>query len=276
MKQKLKSKVLCVVGLIIICIYLFPIYWMVISSLKDMNEIFASRPTLFPEIIRFEAYSYIFSDSLGFYKYIVNSVVISFFAMLLTILIATPAAYALARKKLRGAGLFILFILLIQMFPPNMMVLPIFAIFSQAKLTDSYIGIILANMTTSMPFIILTLRTFFVVLPKELEDAATVDGCGRWGAFVKIICPISKTGIMTSAAFAFVFAWGEFLYSLTLNSSEKYWPITMGMRQLEGQYGTMWPELMAAATVSSMPVILVFLLLQKYIVSGVTAGAVKG
>ena len=131
-------------------------------------------------------------------------------------------------------------------------------------------------MTISVPFCIVVLRTFFISLPKDLEQAALVDGCGIWGTFLRIVLPISKTGVMTCAAFSFVHAWGEFMYSLILLTDQEYWPITLGMRQFDGQYGTQWGEMMAVASVCSLPVIFIFLVAQKYIVSGVTAGSVKG
>lgn len=275
--MKKTSKILLpVAGFVIMCIYLFPIYWMVISSLKNTTEIFAAVPTFFPKEITFESFKNIFSKQSQFQKYILNSVFISSVSMVLTIILSAPAAYGLARKRIKGVGFLIIFVLVVQMFPASMLASPLYSLFSKFGLTDSYTSVIFANMTISIPYCIAVLRTFFVSLPNDLAEAALVDGCGIWGTFLRIIVPISKTGIMTCAAFSFVFAWSEFMYSLTLLNDQKYWPITLGMRLFDGQYGTQWGELMAAATVCSLPVILIFLIAQKYIVSGVTAGSVKG
>lgn len=274
--KKTNKILLPIVGFAIMCIYLFPIYWMVISSLKNTSEIFAAVPTFFPKEITFESFKNIFSKQSEFQKYILNSVLISSVNMVLTILLSAPAAYGLARKKIKGVGVLIIFVLVVQMFPASMLASPLYSLFSKLGLTNSYISVIFANMTISIPYCIAVLRTFFVSLPGDLAEAALVDGCGMWGTFLRIIVPISKTGIMTCAAFSFVFAWSEFMYSLTLLNDQKYWPITLGMRLFDGQYGTQWGELMAAATVCSLPVILIFLVAQKYIVSGVTAGSVKG
>lgn len=275
--MKKTSKILLpVAGFVIMCIYLFPIYWMVISSLKNTTEIFAAVPTFFPKEITFESFKNIFSKQSQFQKYILNSVFISSVSMVLTIILSAPAAYGLARKRIKGVGFLIIFVLVVQMFPASMLASPLYSLFSKLGLTDSYTSVIFANMTISIPYCIAVLRTFFVSLPNDLAEAALVDGCGIWGTFLRIIVPISKTGIMTCAAFSFVFAWSEFMYSLTLLNDQKYWPITLGMRLFDGQYGTQWGELMAAATVCSLPVILIFLIAQKYIVSGVTAGSVKG
>lgn len=275
-KSNTKKIMLTVIGLLIVCIYLMPIYWMIISSLKTNSEIFAAVPTFFPHHPTLDSYRTLFSEQNNFQQYIWNSLIISIATTIFTVILCTPAAYGLARARIKGVTLLIGFVLVIQMFPSSMLSLPLFTLFSKFHLTDSYVGVILANMTISMPFCIAVLRTFFLSLPKELEAAAQVDGCSTWGTFFRIILPLSKTGIMTCAAFSFVFGWGEFMYSLILLNDSRMWPITVGMRQFDGQYGTQWGALMAAATVCSLPVILIFLIAQKYIVSGVTAGSVKG
>lgn len=275
-KHKANRFLLPLAGLLIVGIYLFPIYWMVISSFKTTNEIFAAVPTFFPHEFTLESYKKIFSPQNHFQDYILNSLIISGANLVLTLLVSIPAAYGLARKKIRGISFLLAFVLIVQMFPSSMLSSPLFSLFSKMGLTDSYLSVILANMTISVPFCIVVLRTFFISLPKDLEQAALVDGCGVWGTFLRVVLPISKTGVMTCAAFSFVFAWGEFMYSLILLTDQKYWPITLGMRQFDGQYGTQWGEMMAVACVCSLPVILIFIFAQKYIVSGVTAGSVKG
>ena len=195
--------------------------------------------------------------------------------MIGTVIISTPAAYGIARKKIKGVTVFLFVVLIIQMFPSNMMALPLFAMFTHMRLTDTYLGVILANMTISIPFCILVLRTFFLSMPKDLENAALIDGCTNWGTFFKIILPLSQTGITTCATFSFLFAWGEFIYSLILLNSKDLWPITVGMRGFVGQHGTSWGELMAISVVSSLPIILIFVFTLRYIISGITAGAVK-
>lgn len=274
--RRLKKWLLPIVGFLIICVYLFPIYWMVISSFKTSKEIFATVPTLFPKEFTLNAYRNALAPERGFVRTVFNSTIISSGAMILSLVISVPAAYGLARRKIKGAPLLLAMVLLLQLFPPSVLSLPIFSSFSKLGLVDNYWGVILANMTISTPFIIVIMRTFFVGLPKDLEDAAMIDGCRPWGAFLRVMLPISKAGLATCAIFGFVYAWGEFMYSLILLNNNKYWPITMGIRQYDGNYGTQWSEMMAVATISSLPVILIFLFSQKYIVSGVTAGAVKG
>ncbi|WP_174614664.1 carbohydrate ABC transporter permease [Virgibacillus ihumii] len=270
-----KKWILSCIGLLIVLTFLFPIYWMVISSLKSTSEIFGD-PTLIPKDITFDAYSRLFAQNdINVFIYFKNSMIISLGAMIGTLILGTPAAYAIARKKMKGITLFLLFVLVTQMFPSNMLALPLYTMFAKMNLLNTYLGVIIANMTLSLPFVILVLRTYFLTIPKDLEDAATIDGCSRWGAFVRIILPLAKPGVLTCASFSFLLAWGEFLYSLTMLKQSEMWPITLGMRQFVGQFGTNWAELMALSAISTLPIILIFIFTQRYIVSGITAGSTK-
>lgn len=266
---------LSLVGLLIVITFLFPIYWMVTSSLKPTAEIFGSQ-TLFPKEMKFDAYTKLFTQNdIHVLSYFKNSMIISVGAMVGSVALATPAAYAIARKKMKGITLFLLFVLVTQMFPSNMLALPLYSMFANIGLLNSYLGVIIADMTLSLPFVILILRTFFLAIPAELEDAAAIDGCTRWGAFLRIILPLARPGLLTCASFGFLLAWGEFLYALTMLKKSEMWTITLGMRQFVGQFGTNWAELMALSAVSTLPIILIFIATQRYIVSGITAGSTK-
>lgn len=262
-------------GLAIVCIFLFPVYWMIVSSLKTSTEIFSKPPTLIPREWFWGNYTSLFSNR-DFLVYLKNSCVIAVCSMLCSVLLATPCAYALARKKLRGAGFFLMVIIIIQMVPSNSVALPLYAMFSKLKLTGSYVGIVLANITVSLPFSVLVLRTSFLAVPGGLEDAAFIDGCSAWGAFFRVILPLTTPALLTCATFGFVFAWGEFIYALVLLPDKTFWPLTVGMRTFIGQHGTDWGGLMATAAISSLPILVIFALTQKHIVSGIAAGSVKG
>lgn len=262
-------------GLLIVITFLFPIYWMVTTSLKPSAEIFGT-PTIFPKEINLDAYNKLFTQSeIDVFNYFKNSMIISVGAMIGAVALATPAAYAIARKKMKGITLFLLFVLVTQMFPSNMLALPLYTMFANMGLLNTYLGVIIADMTLSLPFVILILRTFFLTIPAELEDAAAIDGCSRWGTFLRIILPLARPGLLTCASFSFLLAWGEFLYALTMLKDNQMWTITLGMRQFVGQFGTNWTELMALSAVSTLPIILIFIATQRYIISGITAGATK-
>lgn len=278
MKVKSKKNVRILqslIGFVIICVFLFPIYWMVISSLKTSTEIFLKPPTIIPKDWFFGNYTSLFENK-DFLVYLKNSCIIGIFSMISTVCLATPCAYALARKELWGAEFLLLIIIIIQMVPSNSVALPLYAMFSKMKLIGNYVGIVLANITVSLPFVILVLRTSFLAIPKGLEDAAYIDGCSAWGTFFKIIMPLIAPALWTCATFSFVFAWGEFIYALVLLPDKTFWPLTVGMRTFIGQHGTDWGGLMATATISSLPIVVIFALTQKQIVSGITAGSVKG
>ena len=274
MGQK-EKKFAILIALLSAVIMLFPIYWMFITSLKTMGEIYQSPPTFFPVNLTFEAYTSNFIDDTSIYTYFKNSIIIATGSMLLCLLLATPAAYALSRKKIFGKNIIILILLMVQMFPTIILVTPLYLIFSKVGLTNSYIGLILATTTLSVPFAILVLRPLFLGLPKDLEDAALIDGCNKLTTFLRIIIPISRSGLITVGSISFLFAWGELLYPLTLASQDSMRPITVGIYRFVGQYQTDWGSLMAVAFIASLPIIIIFIFLQKYIVSGLTSGAVK-
>ena len=274
-KTRYKSMIRSVLGIVLVLVFLFPIYWMIISSLKSSGEIFKVPPSFVPENIYFENYLALFRNS-DFFNYLKNSTIISVFSMIGAIILAAPMAYALARKRVKGLDALLFFIIIIQMVPGNSMALPLYGMFSKWHITNSYFGIIIANITSSLPFIVLVLRTSFLDISQALEDAARIDGCSAWGTFLKIIMPLTRPALVTCAAFGFIFAWGEFIFALVMLPDKSYWPITVGMRTFIGQHGTDWGGLMATATISSLPVILIFILTQKHIVGGITAGSVKG
>jgi len=244
---------------------------MIISSLKSSGEIFKVSPSFVPENIYFENYLALFRNR-DFFNYLKNSTIISVFSMIGAIILAAP----IARKRVKGLDALLFFIIIIQMVPGNSMALPLYGMFSKWHITNSYFGIIIANITSSLPFIVLVLRTSFLDISQALEDAARIDGCSAWGTFLKIIMPLTRPALVTCAAFGFIFAWGEFIFALVMLPDKSYWPITVGMRTFIGQHGTDWGGLMATATISSLPVILIFILTQKHIVGGITAGSVKG
>jgi multiple sugar transport system permease protein len=191
-------------------------------------------------------------------------------------LLAIPGAYGLARFKLKGSKLFILLFLVTQMLPSTLLLTPLFLTFNKLGLIDTYLAPILADMTIGIPFVILILRTYFLALPKELEDSAKIDGCNAFTSFIRIMLPISYPGIIMCAVFSFLFAWGDLAYSLTFIESENMRSLTAGIYNFIGKYGIQWNCIMAYGTVITLPVLAIFIFLQKYIVSGLTNGAVKG
>lgn len=256
-------------------LFLFPVYWMVITSIKPINELFAKPPTLFPNNPTFEPYIKNFIESQAMLGYIGNSFIISIGTLLLTLLLAAPCAYALARLEIKGKTLILLFLLSAQMLPNIMLAMPLFILFSQINLINSFTALIVANTIFALPFAILVLRPYFLSVPSGLEGAAAIDGCNKFSTFWRIILPLVRPGLLTVGAFCFLFAWGDFLFALVLTTSEEYRPLTLGLYQFTGEYGIEWNNLLAVATIGAIPIILIFMTLQKYIVSGITSGSMK-
>ncbi|GKU82043.1 carbohydrate ABC transporter permease [Niallia sp. NCCP-28] len=166
-------------------------------------------------------------------------------------------------------------LLIAQMLPSIMLALPFFILFSKMQLLNSFLSLIIANTTSSLPFAILVLRPFFMSIPTGLEEAAALDGCNKFKTFYKIILPLVKPGLLTVGSFSFLFAWGDLLFSLILTTDKAIRPLTVHLYTFVGQHGTDWSSLMAVATISIIPIILIFIAFQKHIVGGMTSGSIK-
>jgi multiple sugar transport system permease protein len=260
---------------VIVIAYLFPVYWMAATSLKTNTGIYASPPQIFPWPPMFSSYVDAVIDNPLTLRSIFNSAVVGTGTMLLTLLLAAPAAYALARLELRIGALLMLMLLITQLLPAIVIATPLFVAFSRIQLLNSYPALILADTTFSLPFAVIVLRPFFLTVPRELEAAAKIDGCNQFEAFWRVILPLVRPGLITVAVFAFLMGWGEFLFAMTLSTNESVQPATAALNKFIGQYGTEWNNLMAVATTIAFPIIVVFASLQRYIVSGLTAGSVK-
>ncbi len=263
------------IGTLFVLAYLFPVYWMIATSLKTSGAIFATPPQIVPSPLVFTAYNEAVINNPLTIRAILNSSIISIGTMLLTLLLAAPAAYGLARLKLRGGALLLLLLLVTQLLPAIVIATPLFVIFSRVGLLNSYAALILADTTVTLPFAVIILRPFFLTVPRELEAAAQIDGCSQVGAFWRVVLPLVRPGLITVGVFAFLMAWGEFLFALSLNTNETVQPVTVALNKFIGQYGTQWEKLMAVATTIAVPIIIIFASLQRYIVGGLVAGSVK-
>jgi multiple sugar transport system permease protein len=262
------------IGVVIVAIILFPVYWMVLTSLRTDAEVARTPPQLLPTGIDFSAYSDVLSNP-TVTNAIVDSLVLAVGTMLLTLLLAVPASYALARKRVRGVTWVLLLLLVTQLLPGIAVATPLFILFRQLALLNTYLGLMLAIATLTVPFAILILRPFFLRIPSELEAAALVDGCRPLGAFIRVILPISRPGIVTVGVLSFLLAWGEFLFVLSLTTTNDIQPLTIALTTFSSAEGTEWNRVMAVATIVAIPIALVFVGLQRYVVGGLTLGGIK-
>nr|HET6901947.1 carbohydrate ABC transporter permease [Ktedonobacteraceae bacterium] len=271
--KRLTSMLSTVVGIILTIVMLFPLYWMVANSLETTQQIFRIPALLVPTQPTLEPYLTVWQGQL---PHLLTSLEVAIGAALLSIVIATPAAYALAHFRLRITVLIVFCLLLAQMIPTVTLSTPMFLIFNQFGLLNSTFGLILADSTYAVPFAVLILRAFLLSVPYELAQAAQVDGTGEWGAFIRVILPLVVPGIVTAGLFAFLFAWGDFIYALTLTTTNEIQPVSVSIFTYLGQYNNAWNNAMAVATLASVPAAILLILFQRYITAGLTAGAVKG
>lgn len=262
-----------IVGIIITFLMLFPVYWMLANSFETTQEMFRNPVPVIPTQITLEPYITVWQTQL---PHLITSLTVSLGAAAVAILIATPAAYALVRFRFRFTVLLVFCLLLAQMIPTVTLATPMFLIFNQFGLLNSTLGLILADSTYAVPFAVLILRAFFLSVPYELVQAAFVDGTGEWGAFFRVVLPLVVPGVITAGVFAFLFAWGDFIYGLTLTTNNTIQPVSLSIYTYIGQFSDYWNNAMAVAVLASIPAAILLILFQRYITAGLTAGALKG
>lgn len=277
-RERRKKRIYTLITVVVLVIFLFPIYWMVITSLKSPAEIFAKEPTFFPKKIDFSGYISQLKrgNTVPFWKNLENSLIIATVTTVVVTVLSTLSAYGLARFRQRLNRLTLLVVLITQMIPAVLFLSPLFIILKKLGLLNTLFAPVLYVCIFSIPFCIVTLRPFFLSIPRELEDAAAVDGCGKFATFLRVMVPISYPGIITSAAFTFIWGWGDLMGALTFLQNDKLYPLTVNMYKSITEYGVDWSGLMAFSVILTIPVVLIFVCFQKYLVSGLTSGAVKG
>ena len=284
MNQK-KSETLFrfVIGLLVTLVYLIPLYWMVTTSLKPVDQIFQKPPVLFPTKFQIDSYKQILGLPTGRPEiyinailYLKNSLIIASITTLLTMLMAVPAAYGLSRFKFRGQSAFVLFLLVAQMLPSVLMVIPLFVLFRQWNIINlPYLSVILADTALALPFAIIVLRTSFLQIPAAIEEAAWIDGGSRLQVLYYIILPLIRAGLVAVGVFSFLIAWGEFVFALSFIQNPELQPISIGTFQFIGMYKSNFDSMMAFSTIVAIPAVVAFLFLQRQFISGMTSGSVK-
>lgn len=262
-------------GIVAIVLMGFPVYWMVTTSFKPKGDILSTNPTLLPRSFTFSNYIEAVTKE-GFIRALFNSLIVVFFTVTISLFIALFASIAVARMKFKGKRIYVASILLVQMLPLSALLIPIYLLLSRFNLTDKLSGVILTYLAFVLPFVIWTLRGFLVNIPAELEEAALVDGCTKPQAYRLVLFPLMAPGLVATAIFAFIQAWNEFLLAYILLSSQDNATMPIWLAGFTNRFGTDWGPLMAASTLTALPVVIFFTRIQDKIATGVTAGAVKG
>ncbi|MER5494676.1 carbohydrate ABC transporter permease [Streptomyces sp. NPDC002490] len=260
---------------LLVGVFVFPVYWMFSTAFKEAKDIVTDTPMWFPTSPTFQHFKTA-TEAEGFWTLLRNSLLVTTIAVTLSLLIALFASFALARMRFKGRRGFILAVMIAQMAPWEVMVIAIYLIVRDADMLNSLVPLTIFYMVMVLPFTILTLRGYVAAVPKELEESAMVDGCTRPQAFIKVIFPLLAPGLMATSLFGFVTAWNEFSMILVLNKDLEAQTLPIWLTSFRTTFGDDWGATMAASTIFAIPVLVLFVFLQRKAVSGLTEGAVKG
>jgi multiple sugar transport system permease protein len=269
------GRLLNIIGVVIVlAVVLFPIAWMVTASIRPVSETLQNPPVWLPHEITFAAYRALLSDpkQVG---YFVNTYVISLSTAFLSISLGALAAYGFSRFRIKGAKYILLAMLALQLLPNVSLVLPFFNLAQKLHIHNTYLALIIADTGLALPIAIWLLKSFFDSIPASLEEAAMLDGCSRLQSLWYIVFPLALPGLIGTAVFAFLWAWNEFLFAVVLTTGPDVAPLTVRMSQFFSQYGRNWNDIMTLNVIALVPLLIAFIWLQRWVVEGMTAGAVK-
>jgi multiple sugar transport system permease protein len=259
-------------ALVLVIVFVFPVYWLFIISFKTPEEIFAFPPVWYPESIQFANYGVLFKD--GDAITVWNSLVLASVSTVFAMVLGTIAAYSLVRFKTGGENLAV-WIISQRMMPPVAIVFPVFLLYVYFGWVDTYHGLIILYTAFSLPYVIWMMRGYIEDIPLELEESALVDGCTRWEVLWKVVFPMARSGLFATAVFTFVFAWNDFLFALVLTRTEVT-TYTVQVTHYFGGQSNFWAKIAAMSVLGTIPVFIAVATMQRYLVRGISMGAVKG
>jgi len=262
-------------GVVLVCAVLFfPVYWIVVTALADSN-LRALPPVFWPDSPNWDIFARVAQER-PLLLWLGNSLFIATSAVAISMSVSVLAGYSLSRYSVRGGDALGLFILTAKMLPATLLVIPLFGIFRSVGLIGSSWSVILAHATLIVPFSTWMLKGYFDTVPQELDQAAMVDGCSPLGALFRVILPVSAPGLAATALYGFVLSWSDYVYARTfLTNAQRNWTIIQGLTTMKGEYISGWNEIAAAAIIATLPVLAIYIFLERYLVGGLTAGAEK-
>lgn len=274
--ERSTERLLLIGGFILVAVFaFFPIYWMLITSLTPRDQIFAFPPRFVPTAITFEYYADFFGNP-ALLKYLLNSFIVAGSTALSSVLIGVYAGYSFSKFRYTGRRALMFLILSAQMFPQTLLLITLYLLFARVGLLNSYWALILSFTSFTLPLCVWMLKGYFDTLPDELIEAAKVDGASQFTIIHRILIPIVRPALISTFLFAFIRGWNDFIYALTLGGPE-YMTLPPGLvLTYIGEFQTSWGNLMASSLIVSLPVVLLYILMQRYIVAGLSSGAVKG
>jgi N,N'-diacetylchitobiose transport system permease protein len=262
-------------GVLVFVVMVFPVYWMVSTAFKKPYDILNFTPEFIPSPATLSNFENALNRP-NFWSSVLNSLIVVIAVTAMSMVLAFLAALALAKFRFRGRAAFVVVIIGVQMVPLNALIIPLYILLSRANQVDKLSGVVITYLTFVLPFCVWTLRGFMLGVPRELEEAAMVDGSTRFGAFVRILLPLVAPGLVATSIFAFIQVWNEFIIAYVLLQSQDKQTLPVWLASFTTLRGTEWGPLMAAATLTALPVVIFFVLIHRRIAFGLTAGAVRG
>ncbi|MEW9531485.1 carbohydrate ABC transporter permease [Microbispora sp. NPDC049125] len=278
-RRRLGRGALNAAGVAVFLFAVFPVYWMVATAFKPDDQIFTTRFIPFPSPPTMDHVSRVFTKGVGghsIWQYLLNSTIVALSAVVIGAVFALLAATAVARFRFRFRTSFLILLLIVQMVPAEALLIPLFTMVKRLGLYDQLLGLVVINVGLTLPFSVWMLRTFVAAVPKELEEASWIDGASRFTTFWRVLFPLVAPGLVATSIFSFITTWNEFVYALTLIGDQGKYTMPVALQFFVGQRSTDWGGIMAASTLMTVPVLAFFLLVQRRMVSGLVAGAVKG
>lgn len=280
MQNKTKLRLLrvakAVTIIILVIIITFPIYWMVVTALTERNAIL-NNDSVFLNIENTTLSNFqTIIESKPLLTWFSNSTVVTISSAFIAVIVSILAGYCISRYRYKGVNVMSFSLLLIRMLPETLLVVPLYIMFAKAGLINRHLALVISNITFAVPFSVWMLKGYFDGIPTSLEEAARIDGCNRFQALWKVVVPLALPGIAATSIYCCIICWSEFMFARLFIKQATKWTITVGVASLVGEYTIIWGEIMAAAAITAIPIALVFIVVQKYMVSGMTSGAVKG
>ncbi len=275
-KKGVATQVLTYAAIIVITLLtIYPVLVVISVSLRPSDALYSTSLSLIPDGATLKAFRVVLLER-GFLLWMRNSLIVSAAVTIFGVALASTAGYAFSRFRFPGRKLGMVGLLVTQMFPATMLLLPLFVLMRNLGLVDTLMGLVLAYSATVLPFTIWTMKGYYDTIPRDLEEAAMVDGSTSWGAFVRVILPLAKPALMITGLFSFMAGWSEFIVARVIVSSQGLYTLPLGLEGLAGTFQTEWATYSAGSLLVSVPVVVLFLVLNRFLVSGLTLGGVKG
>ena len=274
MKRQVHRAMLYILVTLVVGVLFFPVYWMLNTSLAAHDQLYVYPPRFVHPNPTLAAYVKVFRER-PMVRWLLNSLIVALLSTGFSLAISVLAGYSLSRYRVWGSESLGYLLLASRMLPGTLLVIPLFVFMSKLRLVNTLWSVTIANITFVVPFATWMLKGYFDSIPRELEEAAYIDGASRLGALVRVTLPLSSPGLAATALYSAILAWDEYLFARTFLTTNSVWTISVGLGSFRGEYITFWNEVMAASLIGTVPIIFMFLLLERHLISGLTAGAVK-